>query len=432
MFKFLKKKEAAPDIGQEEVFDKKNLKKKKPESEENDEDNENNENDKNEDLKENESDKEQKIKKKSKNSNNSNITEDFELSKINAKIESLSSLIKGYNERFSNVSQQIGELRAMNLNNEKSISKATQEALKTVDIVREVKPEKLRIDYQRIDAKISALDEKIEANKQYQETIMNELKDLRNKAGIFVGTDALLGLNEDVKKDLIEIQKISSRIRVNADKSEQIFIELKKEFAETQKLNSLMQSLDANYSGAKKEIEKLKLDYSNIINHADFNDFKKAVNNKIAIIESSLGESEGLKEEAERISQIVETTLSIARKNKEDIADIAMTIGDEHIKRVSDYESQLSSILRILDTLAGEITEIKKKCGMSKEKIFIEHKKEFKPFTKSKINMKNVDFHSKISESLIPKKAQIPGAIQKVQDREMEKEKLLKKGEDKI
>lgn len=307
----------------------------------------------------------------------------LEFQKINARIESITEWIKQFYERFSYVSESIGSIRNMALNNEKQISKISLEAQKSFDIVKEVKPEKLRIDYQKIDIRIKAIEEKLTMNKQFSDIIMNELKDLKRRAGIFIGTDALLKLNEDVKKDLIELQKMGARVRMNSDKSEQLFIELRKGFAENQKLNQVFSNLDVSYSGLQKEIGKLKLDYSNILTRNDFSDFKKNTENKLITFENEISEIEKIKEENERLAKLVETTLSIAKKNEEDIGKIGVSLGDDRIEKVSDYENKFSKLLEIIDKISNEVNRIRKKIrleplAVKKAEINVEKKDEKK------------------------------------------------------
>jgi len=412
-FDFLKKKDGVPDVGQEETFDEKKAKKENAGK---------------------------SIKKKSEKSNLDKPVGEFygveddggpekpvkstglkpssgsksldseknklEFNKINAKIEAMNSLLKGFSERFSNVSQQIGEIRTMNLSNEKTISKMSLEGRKAADIVKEVKPEKLRLDYQKAGLKIQTLAEKIDANKQFQETLMKEVKDLRRKAGIFIGTDALLKLNEDVKKDLIELQRMGSRVRVNADKSEQLFVELRKGFAESRKVDEIVSSLDASYSGLKEEVGRLKIDYGNIVDSDNFEDFKKSMRNKFIALESSIAEFESLKENNQRLSHLIEKILMIAKRNEEDIADVAATIGDDKVKRISDYENQLNSVLKIIDTLAGQVGAIRKKLGLSKEKISVDPVKS-KIVKKDKLKLKNMEVHPDVSKGLVVEKPRV-------------------------
>jgi hypothetical protein len=193
---------------------------------------------------------------------------------------------------------------------------------------------------------------------------MEELKELKRKANLFEGTDALLRLNEDVKKDLIEIQKTNSRVRMNADKSEQIFIELNKGFQENEKINQVIMNLDTSYSGIKKEIEKLNLDYKQILNVNDFNDFKKAIESKFIILENALADIDHLKNENDKFSTIIQRILFMEKRNESDIATFGLNSGNTDVKGMNDYEKKLSSILELMDKMSLEINKIKEKLGL--------------------------------------------------------------------
>ena len=71
--------------------------------------------------------------------------DNLKLERLGARMESVDALLKGFSERFSMLSQQVGELRGMNLSNEKSIGKIATESSVAIDIVSELKPEKLII-----------------------------------------------------------------------------------------------------------------------------------------------------------------------------------------------------------------------------------------------------------------------------------------------
>ncbi|MBS3075533.1 hypothetical protein J4429_03660 [Candidatus Pacearchaeota archaeon] len=352
----------------------------------------------------------------------SNEKTSFEFEKINAKIEAMNSLMKGFNERFSNVNQQVGEIRAMTLNNEKAILKSNQDALKAVDIVKEVQPEKLRLDFQRLEMKINSLDERLTSNKQYAESLMEEFKEIKRKAGIFDGGVAILKLNEDVKKDLVELQKMGAKVRLNTDKSEQIFIELKKNFEEEERLNKIIDNLDNSYSGLQKEIEGLKLDYSRIVYADDFENLKRNMNSKFDFIDNAVNEFDELKDNNERMMQLAEKTILISKKNHEDIDDIAMTIGDDKIKRVSEYEDELNSILKIIDSLAGQISAIKKKIGIDDRKISVNHDRK-KIMDKNNITFKNIEVSPKVSKPLIARRKNTIENVKKTNE-ELEKKSI--------
>lgn len=343
--------------------------------------------------------------------------QDFEIKKVSARMESLDAFIKGLNERFSNMNQQIGELRAMGINHEKAMGKVYADSSRAIDIVKEVKPERLRIDVQKAEMKVAELSEKLESNKQFMETIMNELKDLRLKMGTFVGTEALLRLNEDVKKDLIGTQQVASKAKAHADKAEQIFIEINRSFADTQKALGNLANLESNYSGLRKDFEKVRLDFSSVAMKYDLADLKKYVEGKLSVVDGAVAYFDKAKNENERVARVMETTLAIAQQNKRDIADIAMTIGDDNIKRVADYDNQLNSILRILDTLAGQISALKKKAGIKEPKIKVSAKpKAEEPLKEEKVNLENIEVHPSVSEKLVVPRPEVSEQMQKIVD----------------
>ena len=289
---------------------------------------------------------------------------DFEIEKLNARLEVINSLITAFNERFSRVNQQIGEIRAMSIANEKNLSLSNLDAKRVVDIVKEVNPEKLRVDYQKTDIEISTLAEKIESYKQYMDSIMGELKDLKRRANLFEGTDALLKLDEDVKKDLIQIQKVNARVKMNADKSEQIFIELSKGFNENRKINETMINLDNSYSGLKKEVEKLNIDYKQILDVDDFGDFKKKIKSKLMMLENSFSEIEKIRDANDKLSKGMGKLFLMEKRNEEDIASLAMKKGNSDIQGAGDYEQKLFSLLEIIEKMTLEMSKIKEKLGI--------------------------------------------------------------------
>ena len=332
--------------------------------------------------------------------------------KVSTQIESLNSLIKGYGERTSMLSQQIGEIRAMNLSTEKKIGRLKADSEKAIDIVQSVKPENLRIEYQRIDARIRQLGERIESNKQFMEEVIDELRDVRKKIGTFMSSEELMKLNEDIKKDLVEVQQMAVKTRMHADKTEQLFAEVRRSTSEREMLNEKVNNLDVNYGGVQRELEKLKLDIGNIVTQQDFDDFRKDFGRKIAFIESSLDSVESVNEDNDKLSELMERALSITYRNKRDIDELSVAMEKYH-NGSGHYKDKIDSILRVLDSLAEQISIIKKKIGITiKPKQLVEEKSPFlhkKIFVntsdrpalgKDKPNLRYIDLHPDVSEKL--------------------------------
>jgi hypothetical protein len=276
----------------------------------------------------------------------------IELEKMNARVDSIIEWIKQFYERFTYLSESIGSVRTMAMTNEKELSKMVTETSKVVDMVNELEPDKLMVNYQKINLRITAVSERVEAIKQIHENLVNELQELKRRADAFIGVEGLLKLNEDVKKDLIEVKKLSSTVRVNSDKAEQIFMEIRRGFEESQKNMQLVGNLEANYNAFRKEFEKMKLEAASMVRAKDISDIKLAVE-KIKTMEAMVN----------TMGRAVEKSLLLSKKNEENIADIAVTIGKENIKKVNDYENQLASVLEIMASFAAQLRELKKSRG---------------------------------------------------------------------
>ena len=332
------------------------------------------------------SQKEQTKEDKTKVESTSSIAQSLAFERLNAKLDALDGLIKGMNERFSVVNQTLGELRVMNVNNEKLITKYSVESSKAVDIVNEVQPDKLRVDLQRLDLKIQQTNEKLDSNKQFAETVMNELKDLRRNVNTFMNTEELLKFNDDVRKDLMFTQQLVSKSKLYSDKTEQLFVEVKKWAAESQKLSERIKNLDSIYEGMQKENSKLKIDFSSVANQNDLNKLKREIETKIAVYTNTVDELDRIKDEHDRLEKLIERIVAVEQQNKRDIDKISLSSGIEPV----DYDRKIDSILHLLDALAGEITRIKIKLGQSHDKIKLSAEQE-KEIDKGEMNLKNIN-----------------------------------------
>lgn len=352
MFNFLKKsKEAPPDIGQEQKFDEEHI----------------------EEASEPDEPVAPKIESSSPVvvtnavSSGMNDLSRIEIEKLNARIEAITEWIKQFYERFAYLSESIGSIRTANMNNEKEISKISVEAQKAVDIVQEVKPENLRLEYQKIDAKIQALSERLMASRQFSENLMKEFKDIKRQSDVFIGTEGIVKLNEEVKKDLIEAQKLNEKTRMHADKVEEIFLNVKKNFTDYQKLLEIVSDMNENYSGLKKQVERLDVTYKGFVKESAFSDFNKSILNKLAVTDDAVERVKRMEGQMKDTIDLVEKCLSISKRNSEDIGNLAINLGNDNVKRVSDYENQIFSILDVLSDFAEQISAIKNKLGLKGE-----------------------------------------------------------------
>ncbi len=181
-----------------------------------------------------------------------------DLDRLKASVESFGEVRKGLTERISGISEQIGELRAMILDRDRTIQEIELKAVKAADLVESVQPDKLMIELQKEDAKFEALKANLEGNEAIMNRIMDELKEMRKKLDFFRGIDQIVKLAEEVRKELVEIKKVEASIHADTDKVETIYSELRKKFQEIDLFSDSLKELKVNLEQNSKDVDFLK------------------------------------------------------------------------------------------------------------------------------------------------------------------------------
>ncbi len=204
-------------------------------------------------------------KKKGESAQSSNASSSAEMAKIStdidrlkASIEGFTEVRKGLTERMTGLNEQIGELRAMILDRDRTIQEIELKSVKAADLVESVHPDKLMIELQKEDAKFEALKANLEGNESIMERIMEDLKEMRNKLAFLRGIDEIVKLSQEVKKELVEIKKVEATINIEADKVETIYSELRKKFQEIDLFSDNLRETKVAVDQNSKDVEFVK------------------------------------------------------------------------------------------------------------------------------------------------------------------------------
>ncbi len=242
---------------------------------------------------------------------------DIELTKIYAQLESFGELRKANSERFSRISEQLGEVRGMIVDTNKAMSKIEVAATKAVDLVESVHPEKLMIEVRKQDGKVEALRANIESNEAIVKDLMGEIKKMRDQMSFYKGVEQVAQLNDEVKQELASIKKMEAVIERHADKVETIFLEVEKKFSQFDKFDSIVNDLQASMKKMESEFDKMrvKLDQKEekkeFVTLVDkFNDFEKHTTNLLKLLdERSKTLKDGLEKDFKRLKEKLERKL---------------------------------------------------------------------------------------------------------------------------
>ena len=103
-----------------------------------------------------------------------------EVDRLKAGQEAFQEVRKSFTERFTRVSEQIGELRSMILDRDRTIQTLELKAVKAIDLVESIKPDKFMMDLERQNVKIEALKANLEGNEAILRSGYGRIK--RNEA----------------------------------------------------------------------------------------------------------------------------------------------------------------------------------------------------------------------------------------------------------
>jgi len=299
-----------------------------------------------------------------------NLTEQ-NLNKIRAEIDTINQSSGMFSDRIARLNEQIGELRALISTNEKEIHETNLTATKAAELVSTVQPEELLIDLRKEQAKLEALKAKVESSEVIYQNIIEEIKKIRNKMHIYRGTDSVIKLNEEVKRDLLEIQKTKAIMESHADKVEKYFIESQKEAKDLEKVNLIAQNLTKAFSDITKNVNDIKIKTetsadkrivekntqriqemlkkrTNAVSMAEFKDTQ----NKINELKSDLDSLSGLEEEFANIIEDNKVEIKgIQEKNSEKIFLLHKELSDEKKK----IEIKFNSIVKYLENFSVKL-----------------------------------------------------------------------------
>jgi len=250
---------------------------------------------------------------------------DIELTKIKSQLEAFGEVRKSNSERFQRISEQVGELRGMIMDTNKTIGSIEVAATKAIDLVNAVQPDKLMIDVRKIDGKVEGLRAMIEANEAMMKDMMAEMKGIRQQMNFYKGTEQVMKMNEDVKKELAEIKRQEAVVERHANRVETMFLDVEKKFAEFDQFNDVTKDLDKGFKKTQQDFDKMKVaidekaekkEFVKVV--SQFNDFEKHTGNILKLLDSkSKSVEEELGGKFEKLTKSIQVGFDKAKKEIE-------------------------------------------------------------------------------------------------------------------
>jgi uncharacterized coiled-coil DUF342 family protein len=202
-----------------------------------------------------------------------------DVDRLKAGVEAFTEVRKSFTERFTRMSEQIGELRSMILERDRTIQTLELKAVKAADLVESIKPDKFMVELQKQNVKIEALKANLEGNEAIVDRVMEELKEIRRKIDFFRGVEEIIKLSEEVKKELIAIKKIEGTINIQTDKVQTIYSEMRKKIQALDTFNNQLQETRVEIDQSAKDIDSIKTKISGLADKSEVDKILEKVQN---------------------------------------------------------------------------------------------------------------------------------------------------------
>jgi len=290
----------------------------------------------------------------------------IQVTKLGAKVESLLDIRKSYSEKFSMLSEQIGELRGMILDASKQIQVIEVKATKTIEVVKEVEPEKLLKEVRKQEQKIEAVTANLDSHQAIMNDITEELKKIRKQMEFYRGIEQVTKLHEDIMKDLINIKKVQSIVERHADKVESIFIDLQKKYGELDSYAATLEEVTKNNKEVLIGFDKVKIDMESKADKKIIDDLSNRVSRFIA--ETQVSEIKQVAHQVDKFSQDALVVREAMKKLHEKVNELDIVVESANLHTVKVSMTNVEKSLSLLQIELMNQKQVMKKLTQQQEK----------------------------------------------------------------
>lgn len=192
------------------------------------------------------------------------------IGELEAKVAALSGLRETYDSRFTLLTEKVGELRSMMIAQAKESADAKVKAEKALASLEGIKPEEFRAFLMRRDAEIEGIKAKMVTFEESVKALREEMKEYRATLAQFKGLEAILGMSDEVRSNIVRIQQLKDQVEISADKVMTAFMELQRRMKDVNNLVVRVSRLEEMIKSMQKSVSDLEVLARNFVNRADF------------------------------------------------------------------------------------------------------------------------------------------------------------------
>ncbi|MCD6371838.1 MAG: hypothetical protein J7L39_03925 [Candidatus Aenigmarchaeota archaeon] len=292
------------------------------------------------------------------------------IERIEGRIEALDGFNKDLQERFLQLSQDIGELRSMLLERDRTIENLETEVEKTSGMLSFIDLDKVRKLLEKKDVEIEELKANLERLEEAIGVLRKEMKDIEDLVDKIKSFESLVELSRRLSEKISKLEDMKSYVTKMVGKVETMFLEINDKVAELSAQKDKVDKLDELIMEIVKSLDEVSSKLPDFIKREEMekilekeieDKIEKLVKGKVETITKLSSEIKEVKEKSlevlEKTSlQLRELSEIIKKKSKVWDLNIRFLIGLEYL--ISSEGEERRRAIEKLKSIVREMKEI--------------------------------------------------------------------------
>jgi chromosome segregation ATPase len=199
------------------------------------------------------------------------------LEKVDGKLEVLDRSKADVEERLTHLAEEIGELRTMILEKERSFDELKSEFEKVQDTVSGLEPTKIKRIFEKTDQEILENRAKIETIENLVKALAEENKKFRKLMERIKSFENLVDISYEIDRKISQINDAKNYVDVAVSKVENIFSELNEKISQLESQREKIEKLDELTIEITKMLDEISVKLTKFVQEKDLKDFKKSL-----------------------------------------------------------------------------------------------------------------------------------------------------------
>jgi len=204
------------------------------------------------------------------------------LEKLAGKMDLLDRSRNDMNERLTHLAEEIGELRSMMMERERTFDKVKSQFEIVKETVTDLRPERLRKTFEKTEKDILENKAKIETLQTLLKALSEESKRVRKLMSKIKSFENLVDISYEMERKLSRINEVKNYADIVVAKIENIFSELNEKVSQLESQREKIAKLDELTIEITKMLDEVSVKMTKFVTEKDLKDFKKTLEEDLA------------------------------------------------------------------------------------------------------------------------------------------------------